>query len=61
MKTIRHSRLPITLTSSDRLTPDFLRALTLDLGWYGWDKWIDEYGEWFRPNKQNKNQMELFK
>ncbi len=26
MKKIRHSRLPITLESSDRLTPDMLKA-----------------------------------
>jgi hypothetical protein len=26
----------------------------------GWDKWIDEYGYWFNPNKPNPNQLELF-
>jgi hypothetical protein len=26
----------------------------------GWEKWIDEYGNWFRPYEKNKNQMELF-
>ena len=61
MKIIRHSRLPITLASSDKLTFDFLKAITLDFEWYGWDRWVDEYGNWFEPNKPNKNQMELFK
>ena len=60
MKIIRHSRLPITLESSDRLTFDFLKAITLGFERYGWDKLIDENGNWFEPNKPNKNQMELF-
>ena len=59
MKKIRHSRLPITLVSSDRLTPDMLKAIEINIS-LGWDKWIDEYGNWFEPNKPNKNQMELF-
>ena len=58
---IRHIILQITLASSDKLTFDFLKAITLDFERYGWDKWIDEYGHWFEPNKPNKNQMELFK
>jgi hypothetical protein len=61
MKIIRHSRIPITLASSDKLTPDLLKAITLDLEWYGWDRWIDEYGNWFEHSKPNRNQMELFK
>jgi len=60
MKIIRHSRLPITLESSDRLTTDMLKAITLDFEWYGWDRWVDEYGNWFNPYKSNKNQLELF-
>ena len=60
MKIIRHSRLPITLASSDKLTFDFLKAITLDFERYGWDTGIDEYGNWFESNKPNKNQMELF-
>ena len=31
MKKIRHSRLPITLESSDRLTPDMLKAIELNI------------------------------
>ena len=60
MKKIRHSRLPITLESSDKLTFDFLKAITLDLERYSWDRWIDEYGNWFEPNKPDPNQLELF-
>ncbi len=26
----------------------------------GWENWIDEYGNWFRPNKPDPRQMELF-
>ena len=60
MKKIRHSRLPITLESSDRLTPDMLKAIELNIS-LGWDLWIDEYGDWFNPHKPNPNQLELFK
>ena len=60
MKKIRHSRLPITLESSDNLTPGFLKSIEFNMGSTGWDLWIDEYGNWFRPMKLNLNQLELF-
>ena len=60
MKTIRHSRLPIILESSDSLRPHFLEAIILDFERHGWDLWKDEYGEWFDPYKPNPNQLELF-
>ena len=60
MKKIRHSRLPITLDSSDTLTPYFLEAIILDLNRHGWELWIDEYGNWFNPSKPNLKQLELF-
>ena len=60
MKTIRHSRLPITLESSDDLTPSFLKSIEFNMKSTGWDLWIDEYGNWFRPIKLNPNQLELF-
>ena len=60
MKKIRHSRLPITLASSDNLTPEFLDAIEFNMQSTKWDLWIDEYGDWFRPMKPNPNQLELF-
>ena len=60
MKKIRHSKLAITLESSDTLTPDMLKAISLNMEWDGWEAWIDEDGNWFRPFKQNPKQMELF-
>ena len=60
MKKIRHSRLPITLDSSDALTPYFLEAIILDFDRHGWELWIDEYGNWFDPYYKNPNQLELF-
>ena len=60
MKKIRHSKLPITLESSDRLTPDFLKAISLQMEYKSWSAWIDEYGSWFNPQKHNPKQMELF-
>ena len=60
MKTIRHSRLPITLESADDLTPSFLKSIEFNMKSTGWDLWIDEYGNWFRPMKLNPNQLELF-
>ena len=60
MKKIRHSRLPIILESSDNLTPDFLKSIEFNMKSTGWDLWIDEYGNWFRPMKLNPNQLELF-
>tara|TARA_B100000212_G_C27211384_1_gene463185 strand:+ start:578 stop:766 length:189 start_codon:yes stop_codon:yes gene_type:complete len=60
MKIIRHSKLPITLESSDTLTPDFLKAISLNMEYDMWDAWIDENGKWFNPYKPNPKQMELF-
>ena len=60
MKKIRHSRLPITLASSDNLTPEFLDAIEFNMQSTKWDLWIDEYGDWFKPMKTNRNQVELF-
>ena len=60
MKKIRHSKLPITLESSDHLTQDFLKAIEFTMQSTGWDVWKDEYNNWFRPMEQNKKQMELF-
>ena len=60
MKKIRHSRLPITLESSDNLSLDFLKSIEFNMKSTGWDLWIDEYGYWFRPMKPNPNQLELF-
>ena len=60
MKKIRHSRLPITLESSDNLTPDFLKTIEFNMQSTGWDLWKDEYDNWFRPMKQNEKQVELF-
>jgi hypothetical protein len=68
MKKIKHSKLPITLESADRLTPDLLHAIQLNLMYderrkdnqSGWESWKDEYGDWFSPYKPNPNQLELF-
>jgi hypothetical protein len=59
IKKIRHSKLPITLESDDYLTPYMLECIEIQMS-MGWEKWIDEYGNWFRPYEKNKNQMELF-
>ena len=60
MKIIRHSKLPITLESSDTLTPDFLKAISFNMEYDMWDAWIDENDKWFNPYKPNPKQMELF-
>ena len=61
MKKIRHSKLAITLESSDHLTQDVLKAIQIQMEAYGWDAWIDEDGNWFKYwNKPNPKQMELF-
>ena len=70
MKKIRHSKLPITLESSDPLTHDMLYTIQLNMMYdeqdkrkenqSGWLVWVDEYGDWFNPFKPNPNQMELF-
>ena len=60
MRKIRHSKLPITLESFDTLDLNMLEAIEIQMTAYGWNNWIDEYGNWFRPMKPNRNQMELF-
>ena len=71
IKKIRHSKLPITLESSDPLTHDMLYTIQLNMMYdenhtrnenqSGWFLWVDEYGNWFNPFKPNPNQLELFK
>lgn len=60
IKKIRHSKLPITLECSDHLDINMLQAIEIQMTAYGWEIWIDEYGNWFRPMKSNRNQLELF-
>lgn len=60
MKKIRHSKLAITLESSDTLTLDMLKAISINMELDGWEAWIDEYGNWYRPFKSNPKQVELF-
>ena len=70
MKIIRHSKLPITIESSDRLDYEMLHAIQLNLMYDEkdsrednqgcWNACVDEDGNWFNPYKPNKNQMELF-
>ena len=60
MKKIRHSKLPITLESSDHLNDNMLKAIEIQMTVTGWERWIDEYGNWFRPHDKNPNQLELF-
>ncbi len=60
IKKIRHSKLPITLESSDHLDMNMLQAIEIQLSATGWKTWIDECGNWFRPMKPNRNQLELF-
>jgi|TARA_B110000285_G_C15072938_1_gene589035 hypothetical protein len=60
VKKIRHSKLPITLESSDSLTPEMLESISLQMEYKGWSTWIDEYESWFEPYKPNKNQIEIF-
>ena len=70
MKKIRHSKLPITLESTDTLDWDMLYAIQLNLMYDEndsraenqgcWNAWVDEDGNWFNPYKPNTNQLELF-
>ena len=60
MKKIRHSVLPITLESTDKLTGDFLDSIKTQMTNNGWDKWVDEYGNWFDILYKNYRQLELF-
>ena len=60
LKKLRHSKLPITLECADNLDINMLQAIDIQMTAYGWDMWIDEYGNWFRPFNKNPNQLELF-
>ena len=60
MKRIRHSKLPITLECNDHLDINMLQAIAIFMNEYGWELWIDEYGNWFNPFYIDPNQMELF-
>ena len=66
MKKIRHSVLPITLTSDDDLDYQELKTISAQMtyksmsGGSPWERWVYEYGEWFSPYKPNPNQLELF-
>ena len=60
MKKIRHSKLPITLECNDHLDINMLQAIAIFMDEYGWELWIDEYGNWFNPFYIDPNQMELF-
>ena len=61
LKKLRHSKLPIILECSDTLDVNMLQAIEIQMSATGWERWIDEYGNWFRPIKPNRNQLELFK
>ena len=61
MKRIRHSKLPITLECNDHLDINMLQAIAIFMNEYGWELWIDEYGNWFDPYYKDPNQLELFK
>ena len=60
MKKIRHSKLPITLECNDHLDINMLQAIAIFMDEYGWELWIDEYGNWFDPYYKDPNQLELF-
>ena len=60
MKKLRHSVLPLTLECTDVIDTNMLQAIDIHMTAYGWDTWIDEYGNWFRPFNKNPNQLELF-
>ena len=60
MKKIKHTKLPITLESSDKLDYDMLEAISLNMEYDMWSAWKDEYGNWFNPYKPNPKQMKLF-
>jgi len=60
MKKLKHSKLPITLECTDILDTNMLQAIDIQMTAYGWDMWIDEYGNWFDPYYKNPNQLELF-
>ena len=60
MKKISHSKLPITLECTDTLDINMLQAIAIFMDEYGWELWIDEYGNWFDPYYKDPNQLELF-
>ena len=70
IKTIRHSKLAITLSSSDTLDYEMLHAIQLNLMYDEndtresnqgmWSAWVTEDGNWFNPFQPNPNQLELF-
>ena len=60
MKKLKHSKLPITLECTDILDTNMLQAIDVQMSAYGWNRWIDEYGNWFKPYNKNPNQLELF-
>jgi len=60
LKKLRHSKLPIILECSDTLDVNMLQAIDIQMTAYGWELWIDEYGNWFDPYYKDPNQLELF-
>ncbi len=60
MKKIRHSVLPVTLECADTLNINMLQAIDVHMSAYGWNRWVDEYGNWFDPYYNNPDQLELF-
>ena len=71
MKRIRHSKLPIVLECNDHLDINMLDAIHQQMtkppftekprtSTYGWELWVDEYGNWFNPYYKDPNQLELF-
>ena len=60
MKKLRHSKLPITLECADTLNINMLQAIDVHMSAYGWNRWVDEYGNWFDPYYKDPNQLELF-
>ena len=60
MKRIRHSKLPIVLECNDHLDINMLQAIGIFMNEYGWELWVDEYGNWFDPYYKDVNQLELF-
>ena len=60
MKKLRHSKLPVTIECTDNLDINMLQAIDIQMTEYGWDLWIDEYGNWFDPYYKDPNQLKLF-
>ena len=65
IKKIRHSKLPITLESSDPLTYDMLYTIQLNMMYDSedsrhsnqscWLTWVDEDGHWSNPTTTKWN------